>query len=407
MSRRSAGGRPGQAQILLPLMEVLGDAPAGLSARQACTAVAGRLGIDAAVRDSTVSMPNGTTTRAFERDVRWARQRLVLRGSIDRSVRDLWRLTPKGRKDLRFAMPGVVVMIFETPLGAALWSEAEAALGLVEDGSVQAVVTSPPYELQTQKDYGGATGGAWLDWMAGIAREYRRILRPDGSLFLNLGDCYRPGSPTLSTVDLDLIRKLTGELGWHLAQRLVWHNPGRPPLPAEWVTVRRVRLKSDAEMVWWLSPTEHPKADNRRVLVDYSAAMRDRIATGGERGAHRPGGMKLAAGAFGSDLGGAIPGTVLSAANTSSNGPYHRYCRDHGLPAHPARFPEALAERCIRLATDEGDLVADFMGGSLTTAAVAERLNRRWISSELSLTYLRGAVARFPHAAVHAGERAA
>lgn len=104
-------------------------------------------------------------------------------------------------------------------------------------------------------------------------------------------------------------------------------------------------------------------------------------------------------GAFGRDNGGAIPGNLLQAANTESNSDYIRACKENGLPVHPARFPAALPEFFIKLLTQIDDHVFDPFGGSLTTAAVAERLQRRWTSSDCVLDYLEGGRHRFPAAA--------
>ncbi len=170
------------------------------------------------------------------------------------------------------------------------------------------------------------------------------------------------------------------------------------PSPAEWVTVRRVRCKSSVEQILWLSPTAHPYADNKSILVPYSEAMKKRLAAGGETSASRPSGYQIAAGAFGTDNGGAIPGNLITAANTESSSAYIAGCKAAGLPVHPARFPAALPEHFIKFLTKEQDLVFDPFGGSLTTAAAAERLNRRWIASEAVLDYLEGARLRFPDA---------
>jgi site-specific DNA-methyltransferase (cytosine-N4-specific) len=70
---------------------------------------------------------------------------------------------------------------------------------------------------------------------------------------------------------------------------------------------------------------------------------------------------------------------------------------------HPARFPDEVAALPIQLCTDPGDLVGDPFAGSCTTAAVAERLGRRWLAFERSLTYLQGAAGRFPHATLGGG----
>lgn len=390
-----------QSQLVLPLLSVLDENPRGMPTSEAVSAVAEKIGIDADERDRRVVLPSGAEIPAFHRDVRWVRQRLVRDGQIDPSVRNLWRLTVKGKRDLRMAAPGLVVTIYETPLGRALWGEAESALGFIEDGSVQTWMTSPPYPLEgTPKSYGGLTGNEYVDWLSGLCKEMHRCLRPDGSLFLNLGDVWTAGQPTMSLYQEKLILRLCEDLGFHLAQRLVWWNTARLPAPAEYVTVRRVRVNQAAEHLWWLSKTPNPKADNRRVLQEYSAAMRKRIAAGGERAAERPSGHSMAEGAFGRDNGGSIPPSVLAIPHTASNSAYHRYCREQNLPRHPARFPEELAEFGIKLTSEPGDLIGDAFSGSFTTAAVAERLQRPWVGVEKSLTYIRGSLGRFPGAQV-------
>ncbi|WP_448205343.1 DNA methyltransferase [Azospirillum sp. sgz302134] len=385
----------GQGELFLPLLHVLEDAPKGLAAADAVAAVADRLNLPEERRRETVELASGTY-RALDRDVRWARQKAVLTGLVDGSVRNLWRLTPKGKRDLCCAMPGVVITVFETANGAALWAEAESAFGHIADGSLGLIFTSPPYPILRGKDYQDTTDvGSYLDWLTGLAREFKRSLAPDGSLILNLGDAWQSGSPTLSVYQERLILKLVDDLGFHLAQRCQWHNPAALPSPAQWVTVKRVRLSQKVETLWWLSPSANPKADNRRCLQPYSEAMVKRLAQGGEKGASRPSGHVLAAGAFGADHGGSIMPNIVIAPNTASNSAYHRYCRDQNLPIHPARFPAAIVEPFVKLTTDPGDVVCDPFSGSGVTAAVAERLGRRWIAVEKSLTYLRGAVGRF------------
>ena len=103
------------------------------------------------------------------------------------------------------------------------------------------------------------------------------------------------------------------------------------------------------------------------------------------------------------DNGGAIPHSLIESANTVSNSAYMQRCRAEGLPIHPARFPEALPEFAIKLTTEPGDCVADFMAGSNTVGAVAERLGRRWISGEKSLLYAAGSRHRFDPAALLTG----
>ena len=65
-----------------------------------------------------------------------------------------------------------------------------------------------------------------------------------------------------------------------LAQDFYWWNPSKLPTPAEWVTVRRLRVKDAINTVWWLSKTPWPKASNRRVLQPYSASMEELLERG-------------------------------------------------------------------------------------------------------------------------------
>jgi site-specific DNA-methyltransferase (cytosine-N4-specific) len=134
------------------------------------------------------------------------------------------------------------------------------------------------------------------------------------------------------------------------------------PGPAEYVTIRRIRVTPSIENIWWLSPTPNPKADNRNVLVDYSSSMRKTLTRGTNAGT-RPSGHAVGHDAFRSDNGGAIPHSLIVAANTASNTSYLRRCREAGIHPHPARFPEALPEFAIRLTTDRDDVVLDPLEG--------------------------------------------
>ena len=79
-----------------------------------------------------------------------------------------------------------------------------------------------------------------------------RVLKEDGSFVLNIGGSYNQGSPTRSLYHFKLLIALCDELGFHLAQECFWYNPAKLPAPAEWVNVRRSRIKDSVEYVWWL-----------------------------------------------------------------------------------------------------------------------------------------------------------
>jgi len=73
---------------------------------------------------------------------------------------------------------------------------------------------------------------------------------------------------------------LCREYQFHLAQEFYWWNPSKLPTPAEWVTVRRIRVKDAVNCIWWLSKTPWPKASNIRVLQPYSESMLELLRSG-------------------------------------------------------------------------------------------------------------------------------
>ena len=379
-----------QAQLILPLLEELDDAGGSLPAGAAIRGVADRTKASPEQRTRTVQYKTGAY-RLFDRNVRWAKQRASLEGLIASPKRGQWQLTGKGQAALRTAKPGVVVTIFTTRNGIALWGKAEQALQYLDGGSVQMILTSPPYDLVREKDYGNLRGNEYLAWMTDLARGWSEALCDDGSLVINLGDAYNVGSPTLNLYQERLLLKLVDELGYHLCGRFEWHNPSTLPSPRQWVCNHRVRVTGALQRCYWLSLSEHPKADNRKVLRPYSERMKKLVHAGGESvEATRPSGHQVHKGGFAKDNGGSIPSNLIQAANTASNTRYHRKARESGLPIHPASFPEAVPEFFMKFLTDEGDLVYDPMAGRGTTAWVAERLNRRWITSEAVLDYVYG-----------------
>jgi site-specific DNA-methyltransferase (cytosine-N4-specific) len=282
---------------------------------------------------------------------------------------------------------------FSTDAGAMYLGDSLTLLKEIPEGSAQLVLTSPPYALHFKKEYGNADKDEYLAWFRPFAREIARILRPDGSFVLNIGGSYNPGVPTRSLYQFRLLIMLCDELGFHLAQECFWYNPAKLPSPAEWVNVRRVRIKDSVEYVWWLSKTPNPKADNRKVLADYSNDMK-RLLKRGYRATVRPSGHVITA-KF-ADRGGSIPSNLIERGNNESNSDYIRLCESHGLKPHPARFPAALPEFFVKFLTDQGDLVLDPFAGSNTTGAVADQLDRRWLAFELEAKYVETAKLRFP-----------
>ncbi len=277
-------------------------------------------------------------------------------------------------------------------MGAAYVGDARELLRELATESVNLIITSPPYALHFKKEYGNVTQDEYVDWFIPFGAEMLRVLKDDGSLVIDIGGAWAPGQPTRSLYHFELLTRLCREVGFLLAQEFYWYNPAKLPAPAEWVNVRRIRVKDAVECLWWLSKTPNPKADNRRILTQYSEDMR-RILKRGYRPKVRPSGhvitSKFRAG------NGAIPPNVLIFGNNDATGTYMKGCRDAGIKPHPARFPIQLPTFFIRFLTDPEDLVVDPFAGSNTTGEAAERESRRWLAFELEEEYLRGSLLRF------------
>lgn len=259
--------------------------------------------------------------------------------------------------------------------------------------SVNLIMTSPPFGLVRKKSYGNEDAHAYCEWFRPFAEGFRKVLKDDGSLVIDIGGAWKPGTPTRSLYHFELLLMLCNEYGFHLCQEHYWWNPAKLPTPAEWVNVRRVRVKDAVNTVWWLSPTPFPKANNKRVLAPYSTSMLD-LLKNGYQAKTRPSGHVISE-KFSKDNGGSVPPNLLAIANTESNGAYQGYCREKGLDIHPARFPSLLPEYFIRFLTDPNDFVLDPFGGSCITGMVSENLGRKWACIEMNTQYLKGALSRF------------
>jgi site-specific DNA-methyltransferase (cytosine-N4-specific) len=285
---------------------------------------------------------------------------------------------------------------YSTQFGAAYVGDSLKLLTDLPDGSVNLVVTSPPFPLQRQKEYGNLDQAEYVDWLMEFGRLVHRKLRPDGSFVLDLGGAYRKGIPVRSLYQFRVLLRFCDELGFFLAQEFFWHNPSKLPSPIEWVNKRKLRAKDTVNTLWWFSRSEWPKANVSNVLTEYSPRMKklleDPAAFYTPR--QRPSGHEIGL-AFATDNGGAIPSNLLQIPNSESNGVYLGACKNIGVKGHPARFPSKLPEFFIRLLTDPGDLVVDIFAGSNTTGMVAEAEGRRWLSFELNREYVAASVLRF------------
>jgi DNA modification methylase len=300
--------------------------------------------------------------------------------------------------------------LYQTKRGAAFIGDSLELLSRLPAGSVNLVLTSPPYALHSKKEYGNMDKRDYVPWFLPFAKEILRVLKDDGSFVLNIGGSYNQGTPTRSLYHFKLLIALVEEIGFFLAQECFWYSPAKMPVPAEWVTVRRIRIKDSVEYVWWFSKTPWPKANNSRVLKEYSADM-IRLNRRGIKATVRPSGHVvgdsfaniLAGGAIPPnvledsliDSGALLPESMLKFGNNAANDAYAKRSKEQGLKLHPARFPASLPEFFIKLLTEPNDIVVDPFAGSNTTGVVAERLNRRWVAIEQVPEYVETSKVRF------------
>ncbi len=263
------------------------------------------------------------------------------------------------------------------------------------EGKIDLIFTSPPFPLNRKKKYGNLQGEDYIEWLCKFGPIFKSLLRPKGSIVIEVGNSWEKGSPTMSTLAIRSLLEFLDRNDLHLCQEFIWNNPAKLPTPAQWVTIDRVRVKDSFTKIWWMSPNEKPKADNRKVLTEYSDSMKKLLARGSYNSGKRASEHDIGSTSFLADHGGAISGSVLTHGNTLSRDRYQQYCKKKKLTPHPARMPRAIAEFFINFLTDENDIVLDPFGGSNTTGASSESLNRFWISVEANEDYIEGSKARF------------
>jgi site-specific DNA-methyltransferase (adenine-specific) len=258
-----------------------------------------------------------------------------------------------------------------------------SGLRTLDDASVHCCVTSPPY--WGLRDYGHegqigleATPEAYVERLVEVFREVRRVLRDDGTCWLNLGDSYGSGKQLVG-IPWRVAFALQAD-GWHLRQDIIWHKPN--PMPES----VRDRCTKAHEYVFLLTKSGRYFYDADAVKVDASPATAERNKhgfngafkgqfQGTPREERWQNGRPIEKPQFAAD-GKANRRSVW----TITTKPYRG--------AHFATMPPDLAETCIRAGCPEGGTVLDPFAGSGTTLAAAAELGRSAVGCELNPAYL-------------------
>jgi len=282
-------------------------------------------------------------------------------------------------------------------------------------GKFNLIITSPPFPLNKKKEYGNLDGNNYLKWFESLAPIFSDLLADDGSLVIEIGNSWEKNRPVQSLLHLESLFKLINykEANLRLIQEFIVYNPSRLPSPAQWVTVKRIRVIDSYTHVWWIAKTDYPKADNRKVLRPYSKSMKKLLEKKKYNSGKRPSEHNIGEKSFLKDNGGSIshnffelealekdrevrlPHNVLSFSNSSSNDFFLKKCRELNIKPHPARMHPGVVAFFTDFLTDKGDLVLDPFAGSNTTGYVAEKLGRRWIACEIMDEYVEQSKIRF------------
>ena len=281
-------------------------------------------------------------------------------------------------------------------------------LALLDDESVDCIVTSPPYwglrNYEGNDRQIGSEGSPWeyIETMTEVFRNAKRILKPSGTVWLNIGDSYATRSPNRNntvgmfkdrnydivpagkrSIPIGLKRKdLIGvpwrvafalqSDGWWLRNDIIWSKPNPMPSPVT------DRCTVAHEYIFLLSKCDSYYFDAdaiREPLADKTVSDHRFGNTGKGRG--RYGGQASCPSSFaGANPKGANARTVWKLKPNSYHG------------SHFAVFPEELPERCIKAGTKKGDTVLDIFSGSGTTGKVAMRLGRNYIGIDVNESYL-------------------
>ncbi len=233
-------------------------------------------------------------------------------------------------------------------------------LGDVPAGSVQAVITSPPYAERRRNHYGGIPAARYVDWWMKRADKMLPALKADGSLLVNIKEHCEGGQR--STYVLELVLAMV-ESGWRWIDEMIWHKPN--PVPGEYGP----RLKDGFERLLHFAPAR-PKFNVD--AVEYRSVVPPRKGMNVTHGTARV----VFDRAHGREV--ARPSNVFRLAIGG---------RNHAK--HSAVMPLALARQLVLLLTDEGDTVLDPFAGSGTTLLAAEQLGRRWVGIDIVPEYVR------------------
>ena len=258
----------------------------------------------------------------------------------------------------------------------------------IDEESVDCIVTSPPY--YRLRDYGieGQIGlektvDEYIEKLANVFNEAKRVLKESGTMFINIGDKY--DNKELLMVPERLALRLKGE-GWILRNKIIWYKPNATPESAI------DRFSQTYEFIFFFTKRKkyYFNLDKVRVPIKESSLLRRKSPITKFRsfsGTKFPKNTKV--------------GEAIILANkegikdTKNPGDLWTIATNKVSTQHLAYFPPKLCEMCIKAGCPEGGIVLDMFNGSGTTGVVAMGLGMRYIGIDINKTYLDETKERF------------
>ncbi|MDO9567726.1 MAG: site-specific DNA-methyltransferase [Candidatus Desulfaltia sp.] len=248
------------------------------------------------------------------------------------------------------------------------------------DNFFNLIVTSPPYADSRNKTYGGIKPNEYVEWFLPRAKEFLRVLKPDGTFVLNIKEKAVNGERHTYVIELILALR---KQGWLWTEEFVWHK--KNCYPGKWPN----RFRDAWEKCLQFNKSKKFKMYQEAVMVPMGDWAKGRLKNLSDIDKTRDN-SKVGSG-FGKNISNwvkrenAYPTNVLHFATECYN-------RNHS-----AVFPKALPEWFMKLFTQENDWVLDPFVGSGTTAEVAQNLNRNFVGIDVLSEYCKLAQKRTAH----------